>query len=253
MKLGVHRTADSGTYALRPSPATRLHLRHIRAFGVPCAGDEHGPYVRFTLCEVDPIARQPGARTEALSHADQCDPVWHDDLRLMLPAGTVRPPLVRVEVRQRVRRSAGWQTLAKTLPSSGPTLWSDRAAASASCSDSGEAAQQADTLLGAASVRLADAGRSKVVELQLAGEGRLPSFRLSFAYEMRRALPRRLTLRNIAGFGVPEARVVHGSHRRQQSQRNPHPTLTLALALTPALTLTLTLTVGSSPSCASAS
>ena len=173
MKLGVHRAADSGTYALRPSPATRLHLRHIRAFGVPCAGDKHGPYVRFTLCEVDPIARQPSARTEALSHADQCDPVWHDDLRLMLPAGTVRPPLVRVEVRQRVRRSAGWQALAKTLPSSGPTLWSDRAAASASCSDSGEAAQQADALLGAASVRLAAAGRSKVVELQLAGEGKL--------------------------------------------------------------------------------
>ena len=222
MKLGVHR-ADAHVRAW-PSPATRLHLRHIRAFGVPCAGDEHGPYVRFTLCEVDPIARQPSARTEALSHADQCDPVWHDDLRLMLAAGTVRPPLVRVEVRQRVRRSAGWQALAKTLPSSGPTLWSDRAAASASCSDSGEAAQQADAL---SERRRCAWLTSQVVELQLAGEGK-SSF-LSFAYEMRRAPPRRLTLRSIVGFGVPEARLVHGSNRRQQSPRlQPRPTLTLA-------------------------
>ena len=86
MKLGVHRP-DSGTYELRPSPATCLHLRRIRAFGVPSTGDEHGPpeqYVTFTLLEADPMAPQPSARTEALSHADQCDPLWHDDLRVML-------------------------------------------------------------------------------------------------------------------------------------------------------------------------
>jgi hypothetical protein len=224
MKLGVHRP-DSGTYELRPSPATCLHLRRIRAFGVPSTGDEHGPpeqYVTFTLLEADPMAPQPSARTEALSHADQCDPLWHDDLRVMLAAGTVRPPLVRVEVRQASFRSsarANWSS-ARTdwRRSSAPTLWADRAAASASCSDSGELAQQADALLGSAAVRLADAGRGKAVDLQLAGEGKLPSFRISFAYEMRRALPRRLTLRNVAGFGVPEAARIAGSPKgRQQS------------------------------------
>ena len=228
MKLGVHRP-DSGTYALRPSPATCLHLRHIRAFGVPSTGDEHDPpepYVTFTLLEADPMAPQPSARTEALSHADQCDPVWHDDLRLMLAAGTVRPPLVRVEMRQASCRSSA---RAKSPPSSGPTLWADRAAASASCSDSGEAAQQADALLGSAAVRLADAGRGKVVDLQLAGEGKFPSFRIAFAYDMCRALPRRLTLRNVAGFGVPEAARIRGSHGRQQSKQRVEPFVRFSL------------------------
>ena len=204
MKLGVHRP-NSGTYALRPSPATALHVRHVRAFGLPSTGDEPPePYVTFTLLEAVG-ASQPSARIEALSHADHANPVWHDDLRLMLAAGTVWPPLVRVEVRQ-AQASCKGSARAKSPPSSsGPTLWADRAAASASRSDGGEAAQQADALLGSAAVRLADAGRGKVVALELAGEGRLPSFRLSFTYEMCRALPRRLTLRNVAAFGVPEA------------------------------------------------
>ena len=208
MKLGVH-CPDSGTYTLRPSPATVLHVRHVRAFGVPSTGDEPPePYVTFTLLEAAGSS-QPSARTEVLSHADLVDPVWHDDLRLMLAAGTVRPPLVRVEVRQAQASCQGRARATSPPSSSGPTLWADRAAASASRSDSGEAAQQADTLLGSAAVRLAeDAGRGKcdkVVALELAGEGRLPSFRLSFAYDMCRALPRRLTLRNVAAFGVPEA------------------------------------------------
>ena len=112
-------------------------------------------------------APQPTARTGALSNAD---PVWSNVLMLMLAAGAVRPPLVRVEV------------------------WSS------STGDGGEA--QEDALLGSSAVRLADAERGKV-RLELAPESRLPSFRISFVFDMCRALPRCLSLSNIAVRGRP--------------------------------------------------
>ena len=174
VSLGVFRP-DGASYSLRPSPATRLHLSKVKAFGVPSADgfDTSDPYAVFELLE-GPQLPAPSVRTQALSNAT--DPVWSDQLHLMLAEGSVRPPLLRIAV---------WDT---------------------SFSRHGLRRDEDDTLLGSTEVRLADLSSGTVLDLSLAGERGLPGFTMSFAFRFERSMPRRLTLFNVSALAVPESR-----------------------------------------------
>ena len=137
------------------------------------------PYVTVTLLEG---RSQPSARTKALSSTQKMmgfPTSWGDELELLLAAGSVRPPLLRVSV---------WDSTG---------------------GDGGEAADAGaeGVLLGSKDVRLADVERGKVLDLELEHAGEGGSFSLSFAFALRPARPRQLTLRRVMGFSVPASRV----------------------------------------------